>query len=85
MRSIILEHPVYRFSSVAVRSVYKSNSRSVATYDNKCGSNLGPVKSDTVLPTARHCCDFSSNEAVLPAGTMTGDGPRKLVTRFGVE
>ena len=24
------------------------------------GSNLGPVKLDTVLPTARHRCDVSS-------------------------
>ena len=30
------------------------------------GSNLGPVKSDTVLPTARHRCDISSKGAVLP-------------------
>ena len=34
------------------------------------GSNLGPVKSDTVLPTARHRCDISSKGAVLP-GAMT--------------
>ena len=30
------------------------------------GSNRGPVKSFTVLPTARHRCDISSKEAVLP-------------------
>ena len=30
------------------------------------GSNLGPVKSDAVLPTARQCSNVSSNEAVLP-------------------
>ena len=30
------------------------------------GSNLGPVKSDTVLPTARHRCNISSKGAVLP-------------------
>ena len=34
------------------------------------GSNLWPVKSDTVLPRARHRCDISSNGAVLP-GAMT--------------
>ena len=28
------------------------------------GSDLGPVKSDTVLPTARHRCDISSKGAV---------------------
>ena len=31
------------------------------------GSNLGPVKSDTMLWTVCHRCDISSNEAVLPA------------------
>ena len=30
------------------------------------GSNLGSVKLDTVMPTARHLCDISSKEAVLP-------------------
>ena len=29
------------------------------------GSNLGPVKADTVLPTARHRCNITSKEAVL--------------------
>ena len=31
-----------------------------------CGSNLGPVKSDTVLPTACPRCNISSDEAELP-------------------
>ena len=39
------------------------------------GSNLGPVKSDTVLPTARHRCDISSNEAVLPGRNDAEMGP----------
>ena len=30
------------------------------------GSNLEPVKSDAVLPTARHRCDISLKETVLP-------------------
>ena len=30
------------------------------------GSNLGSVKSATLLRTARHRCTISSNEAVLP-------------------
>ena len=39
------------------------------------GSNLGPVKSDAVLPTARHRCDISSNGAVL-SGRMDAEmGP----------
>ena len=41
--------------------------------------NLGPVKLDRVLTTARHRCDVSSKGAVLPA-----NGPRKLVTPFDI-
>ena len=48
------------------------------------GSNLGPVKSDTVLPAARHRCDISLKEAVLPGRKDAEMGPRQLVTRFGV-
>ena len=48
------------------------------------GSNFGPVNSNTVSPTTRHRCEISSKEAVLPAGAIDGDGPPKLVTRFGV-
>ena len=39
------------------------------------GSNLGPVKSDTVLPTARHRCDISWNGAVLPGRNDAEMGP----------
>ena len=35
------------------------------------GSNLGPVKSNTKLPTAPHHCNISSKGAVLPSGAMT--------------
>ena len=35
------------------------------------GSNLGPVKWDTVLPTACHRCGISSKGAVLPTSAMT--------------
>ena len=35
------------------------------------GSNLEPVKSDTVLPTAHHRWDSSSRGAVLPTGRKT--------------
>ena len=31
----------------------------------------GPVKLDTVLPTARHRCEISSKRAVFPTGAMT--------------
>ena len=34
-------------------------------------SNLRPVKSDTVLPMARHRCDICSKRAVLPSGALT--------------
>ena len=37
--------------------------------------NLGPVKSNTVLPTARHRCDISSKEAVLPWRNDAKMGP----------
>ena len=30
------------------------------------GSNLGPVKLSTELPTARHRCDITSKKAVYP-------------------
>ena len=49
------------------------------------GLNLARVISDTVLPTARHRRNISSNEAVLPAGAiMTRRWARKLVANFGV-
>ena len=35
------------------------------------GSNLGPIKSVKMLPTTRHRCDISSQEAVLPKSAMT--------------
>ena len=40
------------------------------------GSNLRPVKSDTVLlPTARHRCDISSKGSVLPGRNDAEMGP----------
>ena len=39
------------------------------------GSSLGPVKSDTVLPTARHRCDISSKGALLPGRNDAQMGP----------
>ena len=39
------------------------------------GSNLGSVKSDSVLPTARHRCRISSKEAVLPGRNDAEMGP----------
>ena len=47
-----------------------------------CGSNLGPVKSDTVLPTACPRCNISSDEAELPLAQEHVDKPCQLVTRF---
>ena len=46
------------------------------------GSNLGPVKSDTVFTTARHCCNISSKGAGCCIASWLQDtkmGPRKLV------
>ena len=39
------------------------------------GLNLGPVKSDTVLPTARHRCNISLKGAVLPGRNDAEMGP----------
>ena len=39
------------------------------------GSNLGPVKSNSVLPTVRHCCDISLKRAVLHGRTDAEMGP----------
>ena len=39
------------------------------------GSNLGPVKSGTVLPTVRHRCNISSKEVVLPGRNDAEMGP----------
>ena len=38
-------------------------------------SNLGPVKSDTVLPSTRHRCEISSNKALLPVHNGAELGP----------
>ena len=48
------------------------------------GSNLGPVKSNLVLPTARHRNNVSLKGVVLPGHNDAEMGLRKLVTRFGV-
>ena len=57
---------VQRFDQSATRSSLEREVR---------GSNLGPVKSDTVLPTARHRCDISSKGAVLPGRNDAEMGP----------
>ena len=41
-------------------------------------SNLGPVKWNTVLQTARHRCDISSKGAVLPGRNNKEMGPDNL-------
>ena len=38
-------------------------------------SNLGPVKLNAVLPTARHPCDISSKRVVLPGRNDADMGP----------
>ena len=48
------------------------------------GSNLGLVKSDIVLQTARHRCDISWKGAALPGRKDAEMGPSQLVTHFGV-
>ena len=39
------------------------------------GSNIGPVRLDTVLPIGRHRCDISSNEDVMPESNDAEMGP----------
>ena len=48
------------------------------------GSKLGPVKSDAVLPTARHRCNISSKGAVLPARNDEDMGPTNWLHAFSV-
>ena len=43
------------------------------------GLNIGPVKSNTVLPTARHRCGISSKGAVLPGCNDAEIGPANLL------
>ena len=43
------------------------------------GSNLGPVKSDTPLPMARHHCNILSKGALLPGCNDTDMAPANLL------
>ena len=43
------------------------------------GSNIGPVKSNTVLPTAHHRCHISLKEAVVPGPNDAEIGPSNLL------
>ena len=63
-----------KWQRIANRPVGRAVTRSSLERE-VCGSNLGPVKSDTVLPTARHRCDISSKEAVLPGRNDAEMGP----------
>ena len=47
------------------------------------GSNLGLVKSDTLLPMARHRCDNSSKEAGLPGRNDAEMGPANSLHASG--
>ena len=42
-------------------------------------SNLGPVKSNTMLPTARHRCDIFSWKVLLHGRNDTEMGPANLL------
>ena len=59
-----------RHNFATIRAVTRS-SREREVWD----SNLGPVKSDAVLPAARHSCDISSKVAVLPGRNDAEMGP----------
>ena len=62
------------FESILNRPVGRVATRSSQEWE-VWGSNLGPVKSDTVLPTARYRCDISSKGAVLPGYNEAEMGP----------
>ena len=56
---------MYRYPT---KTIYRPVGRAVTSSPLErevLDSNLGPVKSDTVLPTARHRCNILSKGAVL--------------------
>ena len=63
-------HCLYQFNRPVGRAVTHSSLKR-----DVWSSNLGPVKSDTVWPTARHRCDISSKEAVLRGRNDAELGP----------
>ena len=68
-----------QFYSISIRMVTHSSPKWEV-----CGWNLGPIKSDTALPTVRHRSDISWKGAVLPAIATIRRWADQLVTRFGV-
>ena len=74
---------LYKFytASITFHLVYPPVGRAVAPsflVREVWGSIFISVKSNTVLPTARHRCDISSNEAVLPGRNDAEMGPVNL-------
>ena len=65
---------MFRGKGANLSKIKQTNTRSSLERE-VWGSNLGPVKSDTVLPTARHRCDISSKGAVLPGRNDAEMGP----------
>ena len=74
LRSKIWKHQELEISSNKKQSFNLQVGQAITSsfLDSEVWSlNLGPVKSDSVLPKARTRCDISSNGAVLHAGAMT--------------
>ena len=46
------------------------------------GPNLGPIKLDSVLPTARHRCSISLKGTVLPRCNNAKMGPQTRYTHW---
>ena len=65
LKTLIVQMPEFIFKIqryFAGRAVTSSS-----LYWEVCGSNLRPVKSDTVLPMASHYCNISPDGAELPS------------------
>ena len=67
-----------------IRQVGRAVTRSLLEQEIE-GSNLGPIKSNAVLLTARHHYNISSKGLVTCRRNDAEMGPRKPVTRFSVE
>ena len=65
IKSILVRFQIFRFISSENRQAGQAVTRS-SLERQVWGSNLGPVKSDTVLLKGSRRCDVSSKEAVLP-------------------
>ena len=64
-RKIFLSCKVFIFEFIFIELGLLMKPSSSSLEREVWGSNLGPVKLNTVLPTTRHRCDISSKEAMF--------------------